>query len=154
VIISDPTYGIDPRIAGILAPPAKTLDQSSKLLEASIETQVPGLSADLPSRFKVWQGNYELVKVPSGQVVYKTGSTPDLVLGEGPGNNWVYWNPPFFSPEDSRQDSSEGTLGGLIADSEPYVLASRAVLNLLHRAARSPFDPSLPFIIGARRTAA
>jgi hypothetical protein len=143
-IISDPTYGIDPRIAEILEPPCKTLNQGWQLQVASIKTKVAGVSDGLPSNFKVWQGNYELEKTLAGSVIYQTNSCPDLVMGEGSGKNWVYWNPPFFSQKGSPQQSSDGPFGGLIADSEPYVLASRAVLILLHNAGRSPFDFSMP----------
>lgn len=143
-IVSDPTYGIDPQIAEIIQPPAKTLDQDRKLQEGSIETNVPGLTDDIPTRFQVWQGDYQRVKVPPGLVIYQTGSSPDLVLSEGSGKNWVYWNPPFFSPHEWPQPPSEDPLGGLIADSAPYVLASRAVIKLLHDTGRSPFDPAMP----------
>ncbi len=57
-IVSDPTYGIDPQIAEIIQPPAKTLNRDKrKLQEGSIETNVPGLTDDIPTRLEVWQGD-------------------------------------------------------------------------------------------------
>lgn len=101
----------------------------------------------------IWQGNYAMTKRTPGAVIYQTDHCPDLVLVQSVGRNWIYWNPPFFSPVASTgPPPTRGTRGpggaypsrGLIADIEPYVLACRATLKLLQKAGRSPFDPRFP----------
>lgn len=142
-IISDPTYGIDPRLREILQPPCTTLDQEWNLEEAIIKTKVGSLTDNLPEQFKAWQGNYKLAQMPTWGIVSEGKGCPELILESTRERRWVWWNPPFFSPQQSRGKSDRSPLGGLVPNVEPYVLASRAVLKLLQDAGRSPFDPSM-----------
>ncbi|MGD0733179.1 MAG: hypothetical protein ABR956_18085, partial [Terracidiphilus sp.] len=136
-IISDPTWGIDPQLHGILSPPCKTLDYDSHLEKGEIMSALPGITTGqgVHGMFNLWQARYSISGKPSGQVIYETGSCPDLIVGESSEHHWVYWNPPFFSP-------SGGPLERLIESPLPYILASRSLQRMLDDAQRSPFDPT------------
>lgn len=137
-ILSDPTWGIDPQLGEILSPPCQTLDYEPRLEKGWIPAQLPGITDGLPApmAFDLWQAFYVTAKKPAGQVVYQTGSCPDLMVGESAGRHWVWWNPPSFTPNNG------GSLEKLIESPTPYILASRSLLQSLDDAGHSPFDPA------------
>jgi len=137
-IVSDPEWGIDRSLQEILAPPCKTISQERALRGAWLKTHQGQVAAGQSPSFELWQGSYEQVASISGTIVYKAGSCPDLILGEAEGKHWLFWNPPYFSP---NEFGGEGTMDRLIASPEPYLLAARSVLALLAVTGRSPFDP-------------
>jgi hypothetical protein len=136
-IISDPTWGIDPQLHEILSPPCITLDYQSRLERGVMLSPLPGITDGfvVPGAFGLSQAFYATTEKPPGQVVYQTGSCPDLLFGDAGGHRWVYWNPPFLK---------EGgvSLEELIESPKPYILASRSLLKMLQDVGRSPFDPS------------
>jgi len=136
-IISDPALGIDAKLHEILSPPCTTLDYESHSEKGEILSPLPGVTTGLPvpGAFGLWQSFYAFTGKPTGQVIYQTGSCPDLMIGESAGRHWVYWNPPSFSP-------AGGPLERLIASPQPYIMASRSLQKMLDDADRSPFDPS------------
>jgi hypothetical protein len=135
-IVSDPTWGIDSKLGEILSPPCKTLDYESRLAKGWIPAQRPGITDGVPApmAFDLWQASYATAEKPAGQVIFQTGSCPDLMVGESAGRHWVWWNPPFFTPKNG------GSLEKLIESPTPYILSSRALLKLLDDSGRSPFD--------------
>jgi len=154
-IVSDPTYGIDPRLNEILSPPCKTVPQVSgekgiwtsttvpdrSLKNAWIITKVPRITDGMSPSFALWQGFYSQVGSPQGTVIYKTSACPDLLLSGAGDLHWLFWNPPFFSPAEFKGPS---TMDELIASQEPYLLAARSLLRLLSDTGRSPFDSPSP----------
>lgn len=135
-IISDPTWGIDPKLGEILSPPCKTLDYAPRLENGWMPAPQPGITDGLPvpTAFGLWQAAYATTERPQGQVVYQTGSCPDLMVGESAGRHWTWWNPPSFTPNNG------GSLEKLIESPTPYILASRSLLKSLNDTGRSPLD--------------
>ena len=144
--VGDPTWGIDPQLSEVLRPPCKTLDQERSAQSAHLESAIPGVTDGLAEDFKLWQGHYALEAKPAAQTVYATGACPDLVLADSARSRWLYWNPPFFSPQEGSNDGT-GIMSAVIADTEPYVLTARAFRDLLQETGRSPFDYSYPLTV-------
>jgi len=140
-IVSDPEWGIDKNLEEILHPPCKTISQERALEGAWLKSRGGQVTAGESPSFELWQGSYEQTTATSGKIVYKAGSCPDLILGDAEGKHWLFWNPPYFSPNEFGGD---GTMDRLIASPEPYVLAARSMLALLADTGRSPFDPAHP----------